>query len=155
MPVTPAAFDAPEAVAARAEIDALKSDREFFKQLNAERDRGQAGAALQRWTALHRTGWPSDRPNEPGPAPQVVEQAHAERIIYWKQFADLTPENEAQIRKGEAYINEIERAQADKQRFLQDREWYQRFKAGDRVARSQWAWVQILLSCRPIQAVPR
>ena len=58
-PVTPPAFDAPEAVAARATIEQRKGDKDFYKALVAERESGVTGPANQEWAALHKTGYPS------------------------------------------------------------------------------------------------
>src|SRR5580704_10179404 len=62
LPVAPPAFDAPEAVAARAEIKDKTGDKEFYKSLVAERERGDYGPACKKWAELHKRGWPSAAP---------------------------------------------------------------------------------------------
>jgi hypothetical protein len=49
MPVTPAAFDAPEAVAARGRIEELKGDKAFYARLQQKDE-----AAHREWCELHR-----------------------------------------------------------------------------------------------------
>ena len=73
IPVTPGAFDAPEAVAARAEIKTKIGDSAFYKELKAERERSVSGPASQAWADLHAKGYPS----APGVSSQADVNAHA------------------------------------------------------------------------------
>lgn len=80
-PVVPAAFDAPPAAAARAEIKEKIVDKEFYKSLIAERERGVTGPASQAWSELHARGWPS--PPAVGSQADVDNQAKGRNAEMW------------------------------------------------------------------------
>jgi hypothetical protein len=124
IPSTPAAFDAPDAVAARAEIKAKIGDRDFYKALIAERERGITGPASQLWSSLHARGLPS------GPAidsPAAVEAQANSRdaqamnsYVQWirQTVPGLTDAQEAEIRAGAANKQSHAWTRAEKDRLI-------------------------------------
>jgi hypothetical protein len=83
MPVAPATFDSPEATAAREEIKAKIGDKEFYKSMMAERDRGVTGPACQAWADLHKRGYPSqDTTSHEG----VTAQEGARNAEMWNGY---------------------------------------------------------------------
>jgi hypothetical protein len=124
-PIAPAAFDAPEAVAARAEIKEKAGDKDFYKSLIAERERGVTGPASQAWAELHKRGWPS--------APAVLSQADVDsqavsrnaelwnaHIADLKTRFPLTEQQEAEIRSGVVDEKSHQWAHEEKDRLIKD-----------------------------------
>jgi hypothetical protein len=155
-PETPAAFDAPEAVAAREEIKAKIGDKEFYKSLISERERGVAGPASQLWDRLHKAGHPS--PTGVTSQADVNVQANARNAEMWdgyiaalKQRSALTAEQEAEIRSGVVHESAYAWAREEKDRLIKDRGWYRRLLDGDRQANRDWTLVTSILSLRPVK----
>ena len=136
-PVAPPAFDEPAAVAARAEINSLKSDKEFYSALKAERERGVTGPASQRWSGLHARGWPT--------APAITSQADVDtqassrnaemwdaHIAALRTRFALTEQQEAEIRSGVVDEKSHAWAREEKDRLIKDRGFYRRLLDGDR-----------------------
>ena len=155
-PVAPAAFDAPEAVAARATIEQRKGDKDFYKALVAERERGIAGPANQEWATLHKTGYPS--------APAITSQADVDSQVasrnaeLWNaHIADLksrfplTEQQEAEIRSGVVDEKSHKWAREEKDRLIKDRGFYRRLLDGDRAAIRDWGLLTSLLALRPVK----
>jgi hypothetical protein len=155
MPVTPAAFDAPEAVAVRAEIQAKIGDREFYQALKAERERGVTGPASQRWAELHKTGWPA--------VPAVTSlagadaQAHARNEEQWSEYfsalrqrVPLTDMQVAEIRGGQVNADVYAWAKDEKDGLIKDRAFRTRLLDGDRAANREWGLVVQVLSLKPV-----
>lgn len=156
MPVTPAAFDAPEAVAAREEIKTKIGDKEFYKTLVAERERGVTGPASQAWAELHKRGWPS----QPSIASQadVDNQAKSRNAEHWnsyigalKQRFDITPEQEAEIRGGVIRADLHAWAREEKDRLIKDRGFRTKLLDGSRAENHQWGMITSMLSLRPVK----
>jgi hypothetical protein len=156
-PEAPAAFDAPEAVAARAEIKEKIQSKEFYKSLIAERERGVTGPASQLWASLHAQGYPA--PRQVASTEDVAAQQDARTNEQWnKYFAwinesfQLTPENIAELKAGVVRADVWEWAKAEKQRLIADRGWRRRFfEEGDRTAKEQWSRVTLLLGLKPVK----
>jgi hypothetical protein len=155
LPVTPPAFYEQEAVASRAEIEQLKSDKDFYKSLVAERERGESGPATQRWANLHRVGFPP--PAAIQSQDDVNRQAAAINQTRWdeyiaslRQHVSLTTEQEQEIRGG--VVNDGVRAwaAAEKQRLIRDEGWRQRYFRADREAVREWSLVVAILGLRPV-----
>ncbi len=155
-PVTPPAFNAPEAVAARAEIDTLKSDKEFYAAMKAERERGLTGPASQRWSDLHRKGWPS--PAAITSQADVESQATARNSEEWNKYFGwlrqqfrLTPENEAELRAGVIRADLHQWAKEEKDRLVRDQAWRRRMFDGGRKEVEEWSRITLMLSLRPVK----
>jgi hypothetical protein len=156
MPTTPAAFDAPEAVAAREEIKSRIGDRDFYKALIAERERGNYGPASQAWAELHKRGYPAATAITS--AEDVAKQQDGRAAEQWnsyisalKQRFPLSPNQEAELREG--VINEdLHRwASEEKARVTRDKAFYRRLLDGDRGAAQQWGLLTSMLSLRPVK----
>jgi hypothetical protein len=148
-------FEAPDAAAARAEVATLKADKEFFKTLQAEGERG--GPAHQKWAELHAKGWPA--PIAPVSQDDVNAQAAARNERQWSTYIaglgtqwQITPEQEAELRAG--VIREDLHKQALQQRDLltKDKAFYKRLLDGDVAAKEKWARVTAACSLRPVKA---
>jgi hypothetical protein len=155
-PVAPPAYNAPEAVAARATIEERKGDKEFYKLLVAERSRGVTGPASQEWAALHAAGWPS--PPAIQSQADVDSQSVARNADLWdRHIADLktrfplSAEQEAEIRAGIVSLNVRQWAIEQKDRMVKDRAFYKRLMDGDREANGEWGRVTAILSLRPVK----
>ena len=156
MPVTPADFNSPEAVAARAEIDAKKGDRDFYKALVSERERGVTGPASQAWAALHKKGWPS--PTAIATPADVKAQQDARTAEMWsgyiaalKQRTALSAEQEAEIRSGVVHEAAYAWAKEEKDRLIKDGGFRTKLLSGDRAANRDWTLVTSILSLRPVK----
>jgi hypothetical protein len=155
MPVTPAAFDAPEAVAARAEIAEKIQDKGFYQMLIAEKERGVSGPASKAWAELHARGWPS--PTAPSSVDDAAKQADARTAEQWnshiavlKQSFPLQPNQEAEIREGIISTDIQQAAREQKDRLVRDKAFYRRLLDGDISARAEWTKLGIILSMRPV-----
>ena len=155
-PVAPAAFDAPEAAAARAEIKDKIADKEFYKSLIAERGSGVTGPASLAWAELHKRGYPS--------APAITSQADVDsqaanrNAELWNaHLADLrsrfplTEAQELEIRAGVVDERVHRAAVEEKDRLIKDRAFYRRLLDGDREANRQWGLLTSLLALRPVK----
>lgn len=148
-PIT-AAFNQPEAVQARAQIDTLKGDKEFYAKLQQKDP-----AAHRLWSDLHKSGFPA--PAEIRSQADVESQASARNAEFWNnhiaalraQFP-LTPNQEAEIRSGIVDAAAHRWATEEKQRLISDRAWRTRYFDGDRQARLDWGLVLQILSLRPV-----
>jgi hypothetical protein len=142
VPVTPAAFDAPEAVAARAAIQERQA--EFYDRMVVKKD----PAALAEWTALHKAGNP--RPSEINTAEDVKAyvatdegrrgyQAHQEHVSWLTREAQLTPQQQYDV-NNRTPVSQAEKdwASAEIEAMKHDKEFYRRLNAGDRAAKSHW-----------------
>lgn len=156
-PVTPAEFDAPEAVAARAEIREKIGDKDFYKNLVAERERGVTGPASQAWAELHKRGYPS--PPSASSVDDVNSRAAARNEAQWNSFFQglraqwpVTPDQEKEIRGG--VVREEVRNWALEQRDLmvKDKAFYRRLLDGDVAAKEKWGRVVAILGLRPVKA---
>jgi hypothetical protein len=154
-PVTPPAFDAAEAVAARAEIQTKIGDKEFYKALIAEKERGLSGPASQAWAALHKAGYPS--PNAITSPEDAAKQADARNSEQWnsyigalKQQFPLAANQIAEIKEG-IVNSELRQAAVEmKDRLVRDKAFYRRLVDGDVDARTEWARLGIILSMKPV-----
>jgi len=156
MPVTPAAFDAPEAVAARAEIKSKISDKEFYKALVAERERGITGPASQAWSGLHAKGYPAA--TAVTSQADVDNQAAGRNAQAWdgyiqalKQRTDLSEAQIAEIRSGVVNETAYAWAREEKDRLIKDRSFRTKLLDGDRQANRDWTLVTSILSLRPVR----
>jgi hypothetical protein len=119
MPVAPPAFNAPEAVAARVTIEQRKGDKDFYKAMVAERERGVSGPASEEWAGLHKIGYPA--PIATASQADIDSQAaarHAEfmnlHIADLKTRCPLTDQQEAEIRSG--VVDEVSHRWAQEER---------------------------------------
>jgi hypothetical protein len=156
MPVAPPAFRAPEAAAARATIEQRKGDKDFYKAMVAERERGVMGPASQEWAALHKTGYPS--PPAIQSQADIDQQATGRNAEMWNSYiADLktrfplTEQQEAEIRSGIVDEKSHKWAQEEKARLIKDRAFYRRYLDGDRAAIKDWGLLTSLLALRPVK----
>jgi hypothetical protein len=156
MPVTPSAFDAPEAISARTEIDVLKADKSFYKSLLEEKERGVSGPANKKWADLHQKGWPS--PTGIASQNDLNAQVVARTEEQWNSFFaglkaqwPVTPAMEAEMRAG--IVREEYRNWALEQRALlvKDRGFYRRLLDGDMAAKEKWGRVVALIGLRPVK----
>jgi hypothetical protein len=156
MPVTPAAFNEPAAINARAEIKAKIGDRTFYETLKAERERGLSGPASQAWANLHSIGWPM----APGVSSQddVNAQASARNEKGWSTFVaalgtqwQITPEQIAELRAGVVREDIRNIALQRRDAMLTDAAWRRRFFDGDRMAKEEWGKVVSVLGLRPVK----
>jgi hypothetical protein len=157
MPVTPAAFDAPEAQAARAEIRTKIADRTFYETLKSERERGVTGPATTAWANLHKTGFPSA--TEIASQSDVDGQAAARDAEAWNGYVStikqdiphLTEQQEAEIRAG--ITNQVSRdwALREKDRMIKDPSFRRKLLDGGRAEREDWARVNAILSMRVVR----
>lgn len=156
-PVAPPAFNEAAAVAARAEIETLKGDKEFYAAMKAERERGLTGPASQKWAALHKSGFPS--PTNIASQNDADAQASARTEQEWNSFFaglramwSVTPEQEAEMRAG--VIREDIRNLALQQRDLmvKDKTFYRRLLDGDMAAKEKWSRVIAAIALRPVPA---
>ena len=156
VPLPSAAFDAPEAVQARAMIKEKIEDKEFYKSMIAERERGEFGPACQLWGELHRKGHPS------GPA--IASQADVDdqasnrnnemmnaHIANLKTKFSITDAEEAEIRGGTVDERAYRWAQEEKQLLIKDKAFYRRLLDGDRAANRDWGLITSILSLRPVR----
>jgi hypothetical protein len=156
MPVTPAGFDEPAAVAARSEIKAKIGDKEFYQALKAERERGASGPASTEWAALHRTGWPA-APEVRSQA-DVDAQANARLEDQWNSYFaalqarfSLTEQNRAELRAGVIREDLRRFALDEKDRLIKDKSFRTRLLDGERAANQQWGMITSMLSLRPVK----
>jgi hypothetical protein len=155
-PVTPLAANAPEAIEARAEIEALKSDKDFYAALKAEGERGISGPASQKWRLLHQRANPA--PTQVGSQADVNAQASARTEQEWSSFFAglrsqwaVTAEQEAELKSGvvraeirDFAIQQIELMQKDKA-------FYRRLLDGDMEAKSRWGRMVAIRGLRPVK----
>ena len=151
MPVTPAAFDAPEAVAARTEIKARINDKEFYTKLKA-----QDPAAHAEWSRLHAAGYPP--PQQIASVEDVNSQAAARNEEQWNSYFaalqgrfPLTEENRAELRAGVIRADLHAWARDEKDRLIKDRGFRTKVLDGDRDANRQWGIITSMLSLRPVK----
>jgi hypothetical protein len=155
-PVAPSAFDAPEAVAARAEIKAKIGDSEFYKTLKAEKESGVSGPASKAWAELHAKGWPM----APGVSSQADVNAQADARVegQWHTVFQglnaqwsVSPEQEAEMRAG--VVREDIRNFALQQRdlMIKDKAFYRRLLDGDMAAKEKWGRVVAVIGLRPVK----
>jgi hypothetical protein len=154
MPITPPAFDAPEAVAARAEIKAKIGDSEFYKSLKAEREQGVSGPASKAWSDLHRAGWPAPQAvTSPSDADaQEVARNEEMRNGFFAAMAPriaLTEQNKQELREGLVNKDLHAWAQDEKSRLIRDANFRRRLLDGDRAAAKDWSIVTLLLGMKP------
>jgi hypothetical protein len=154
-PAAPVGYDAPEAVSARAEIKTKIGDREFYKPMMAERERGVTGPASQAWSDLHKKAFPS--PAAVTSQDDVNAQASARNeerfnayLAALKQRFPLTADQDNEIRAG--MINEGVHAWAreEKDRLIKDREFRTKLLNGSRAENLHWGLVTTALSLRPV-----
>jgi hypothetical protein len=155
-PVAPPAFNEPTAISARAEIESLKSDKEFFAALKAEGERGVSGPAKQRWASLHAAGFPSpvaiaSQSDVDGQAANRSAELWNAHIADLKTRFPLTAEQEAEIRGG--VVDERAYAWAVEQKglLIKDKSFYRKILDGDRAANRDWGLVTSILSLRPVK----
>jgi hypothetical protein len=137
--------------AAREQIEARKSDKEFYKLLQ-EKD----PAATKHWYDLHKAGYPT--PQAVASVEDVNSQAAARNAEQWnnyfvwlkQQFA-LTPENEAELRGGVIRADLHEWAKEEKDRLVKDKGFYRKLLDGDREAKDKWERIKLMLSLRPVK----
>jgi hypothetical protein len=150
-PATPEVFNAPEAVAARKEIELLKSDKEFGKRLLAKDP-----AAFAQWSAAHKAGYPAAQ--QITSAEDVNSQVAARVAQEWdthftwlRQRFDLTPEHQAEVKAGVIRADIHQWAKDEKDRLIRDKNWYRRLLDGDRKASDEWERIKLMLSLRPVK----
>jgi hypothetical protein len=155
-PVTPPAFNEPAAVAARATIEERKGDKDFYKLLVAERERGVTGPACQEWAALHKAGYPS--PAAITSQADVDNQAAGRNAQLWDEHIanlktrfDLTAEQEKEIRGGVVDERAYKWAVDEKSRLIKDKGFYRKLLDGDRAANRDWGLITSILSLRPVR----
>jgi hypothetical protein len=155
MPATPAAFNSPEAVAARAQIATHIQDVKFRERLMSS-DQEVKSVALGEWTKLHKTGYPV--PEGIASQDDVNAQAAARNAEQWnshigwvRERMSLTAEQEAEIRGG--VVPEAARRWAEEQKNLlvKDKGFYRRLLDGDRAAKKDWTIVTEMLALRPVK----
>jgi hypothetical protein len=136
---------------ARAEIETLKGDKDFYKLLQAKDP-----AATQRWSNLHKAGYPA--PVSVATPEDVGAQAAARNEEQWNSYLaackalfPLTPEQEAEIRNGVIRADLHQQAREQKDRLVKDKEFYKRLMAGDGEANKRWGLLLCALSLRPVQ----
>jgi hypothetical protein len=150
-PAPPVAFSAPEAAAARAEIETLKADKSFYKRLVVDKE----PAANQKWAELHSKGWPT----VPGVSSQndVNAQVEARRAEQWNGFfAALgwspTPEQQAEMKAGVVREDIHKIALERRDAMIKDKVFYRRYLDGDRAAKEEWGKVIAVVGLRPVPA---
>jgi hypothetical protein len=152
----PAEFDHPVAIEARAAIRDKINDREFYKALIAEKERGQSGPRSQEWARLHSVGYPSAA----GVASDqdVARQQDARAAEQWdsyianiKQHYAITPAGEAELRAGRINEETHKWAIEEKGRLVRDKGFYRKLLDGDRAAARDWKIIQLMLSLRPVK----
>ncbi|MFZ1969189.1 MAG: hypothetical protein WCB33_00900 [Bradyrhizobium sp.] len=153
----PSAFEAAEAVNARAEINAKKSDPEFYKTLKAEKERGVSGPASQAWDALHKTGYPA--PTGAASQSDVDAQASARVEKEWGTFfaglrtmRPITPEQEIEMRTGVIREDLHRLALEQRDLMVKDKAFYRRLLDGDMAAKEKWGRIIAAVGLRPVKA---
>jgi hypothetical protein len=143
-------FDGPAAVAARAEIETLKADKDFYNKL-MQKDPG----AHQRWSDLHKAGWPAAQ--QIASAEDVQSQADARGQEQWnkhdiwqKQTFGLDDTQLAGIRRGECTHEQRDWALRTKDALLKDKAWLLLHKHGDANVVNLWGRVTNMLRLRVI-----
>jgi hypothetical protein len=151
LPVIPPSFDAPEAVAARAKIEELKSSKQFGKKLLSKDP-----ASFAEWTGLHKTGFPS--PLQIVTTEDVALQAAARnneqfnKYIGWmKQLFPLTPDQENEIKGGVIRADLHQEAKEIKDRLIRDAAFRRKLLDGDIESNKKWGTLLCALSLRPVQ----
>jgi hypothetical protein len=156
MPVTPAAFNEPAAINARAEIKAKIGDRTFYETLKAERERGLSGPASKAWSDLHSIGWPM----APGVSFQdnVNAQASARNEKDWSTFVaalgtqwQITPEQIAELRAGVVREDIRNIALQRRDAMVSDKAFRRRLFDGDRLAKEEWSKVVAVIGLRAVK----
>ena len=152
----PSSFDAPEAASARAEINAKKSDPEFYKTLKAEKERGVSGPASQAWDALHKTGYPA--PTGIASQGDVDAQASARAEKEWGTFFaglrtmwPITPEQESEMRGGVIREDLHRLALEQRDLMVKDKAFYRRLLDGDQIAKERWGRIIAAVGLRPVK----
>ena len=153
MPVVPAAFDAPEAVAARATVKERIGDVDFYKALKSERERGVTGPASTEWSALHRAGWPNVA--AVATPTDIQTQANARLEEQWNGYFaalqsrfNLSEENRVELRSGVIREDLHRYARDEKDRLIRDKTFRTRLLDGERAANQQWGMITCMLSLR-------
>jgi hypothetical protein len=155
----PSSFDAPEAASARAEIATLKADSDFFKTLQAEKDRG--GPAHQKWAELHAKGWPA--PIAPVSQDDVNAQASARNeqqlntyFAWFRSQWAIPPDQvaavEAEIRGGVIREDLHKLALEQRDLLVKDKAFYRRLLDGDMAAKEKWARTIAAIGLRRVRA---
>lgn len=155
-PALPIGYDAPEATSARAEIETLKADKNFYKFLIEEKERGVSGPANQRWSDLHRRGWPA--PTAVTSQDDINAQGSARNEKEWSSFIaalgtqwQITPDQISELRLG--VIREDLRNLALQQRDLmvRDKTFYRKLLDVNIEAKEKWQRVITAIGLRPIK----
>jgi hypothetical protein len=143
-----------EPEAARARIEVLKGDKDFFGRLSSS-DQAVKQAALQEWTALHQAGFPAPAPVDAAAYGVQVAARSAQQwneYMGWlKQRIALTPEMEAEVRNGVVREETWRWAREEKDRLVKDRAFYRRLMDGDRKATEDWERIKLLVGLRPVK----
>jgi hypothetical protein len=147
-------------VTERAEIDSLKSDRDFGKLLLTKVDYGavappEVAAAKARWADLHKKAFPQI--TEVRSAADVVAQAQQRNAQVWDEYIagvrqklDLTADEEAEIRGGVISKDIYQRAVAEKDRCVREKGFLQRLRDNDPDVAHRWNTLLQILSLRPV-----
>ena len=157
MPVTPVEYNHPAAIEARAKIDQLKGNPDFYKQLHAEKDRGLSGAARQEWDRLHKVGYPvpteitSQQDVDSQNAARNNEQLNGYVAFIKNDVPGLTEVQEAELRAG--VTNQISRdwAVREKEIMIRSSDFRRKLLDGSRAEREAWAKVNAILAMRVVK----
>jgi hypothetical protein len=152
----PPGYDSADAVAARAEIQTKIGDREFYKLLVSERERGVTGPASKAWDDLHKRGWPL--PNAVASQADVDIQADAQTARAWngyvswlkEQFPDLTEQQERDVRAG--ITNQISHDWAVRQKdlLIKSKDFRLKLLNGGLKEREVWARINGMLAMKVV-----
>jgi hypothetical protein len=151
MPTAPAAFDAPEAQAARDQIQAKLGDKEFFAKIKA-----QDPAAHAEWSRLHKIGYPA--PQAVATPEDVAQQQAARNEQMWNGYFSnlaqrfpLSEEQKAELRAGIIREDLHRYAREEKDRLIKDRAFRTALLDGSRAENLQWGLITSMLSLRPVK----
>jgi hypothetical protein len=150
--------DTPDQILAKEELRPLYSDRDFYKALTDEYERGVAGPATQRYKELNA------RKGGAVPTGAVVSQkdvraqeaarhddAWSRQLAYAaSKGVQYTPEQETEFRGGVVHRSVRDKAINDLRRMREDVAFVSRHKAGDCAAVAEWTDAQIKASLRPV-----
>ncbi len=148
----PPEFNTTVAAEARAKIETLKSDRDFYQKLQQQQPEAHA-----EWRRLHATAYPS--PAQPSSPEDVKTQDAARAEEQWsgyfaalQQRFPLTAEQQAEIRRG-VITPELHRYARDElDRALKDRAFRVKVLDGDRQANLQFGLLKAMLGLRPVKS---
>jgi hypothetical protein len=137
-------------MAARARIDQLKGDKDFYNRLMQK----DAGAHAE-WSNLHRAGYPS--PSEIASAADVAVQEDARNAelknVYLaavSQRAEFTPRQIEQLKLGEIPASDHRRALDEIARLVRDTSFRRKLLDGDVQANQRWGLLNAARGCRPV-----